>query len=85
VLLHLAIDKPDVVRVEYLDRRGKLAQTLDVLTYKIWDGVRMPSEIRFQPSGKKQHTRMEVLAWERRPGLTPSFFSVDKLKALPAK
>jgi outer membrane lipoprotein-sorting protein len=85
VLLHLAVDKPDVVRVEYLDRRGKLAQTLDVLTYKTWDGVRMPSEIRFQPSGKKQHTRMEVLAWERRPGLTPGFFTVDKLKALPAK
>lgn len=84
VLLHLAVDKPDVVRVEYLDRRGKLAQILDVLTYKTFDGVRMPSEIKFQPAGKKQHTRLEILRWEKRPGLTPSFFTVDKLKALPA-
>lgn len=85
VLLHLAHDKPDVVRVEYLDRRGKLAQTLDVLAYKTFDGVRMPADLRFQPAGKKQHTRMEILKWEKRPGLTPSFFTVDKLKALPVQ
>jgi outer membrane lipoprotein-sorting protein len=85
VLLHLAYDKPDVVRVQYLDRRGTLAQTLDVLAYKTFDGVRMPADLRFQPAGKKQHTRMEILKWEKRPGLTPSFFTVDKLKALPVQ
>jgi outer membrane lipoprotein-sorting protein len=85
VLLHLAYDKPDLVRVEYLDRRGKLTQTLDVLAYKTFDGVRMPADLRIQPAGKKQHTRMEILKWEKRPGLTPSFFTVDKLKALPVQ
>ena len=85
VRLHLAHDKSDVVRVEYMDRRGKLAQTLDVLVYKTFDGVRMPADLRFQPAGKKQHTRMEILKWEKRPGLTTSFFTVDKLKALPAQ
>ncbi len=83
VLLYIAKDAPDFVRIRYMDKRGNNAQRVDVLKHAVMDGVRMPVVLTITPSGKKQHTQVEIVAWKKNSSLTPSFFTPERLKSIP--